>query len=39
MDKKYTVAIIGCDRLGQYYAKVYQTYAEALEGTLFPHSS
>ena len=25
MDKKYTVAIIGCGRLGQHYAEVYQT--------------
>ena len=25
MDEKYTVAIIGCGRLGQHYAEVYQT--------------
>ena len=25
MDEKYTVAIIGCGRLGQHYAQVYQT--------------
>ena len=25
MAKKYTVAIIGCGRLGQHYAEVYQT--------------
>ena len=25
MNEKYTVAIIGCGRLGQHYAEVYQT--------------
>ena len=39
MDEKYTVAIIGCGRLGQHYAEVYQTLPNTELVAIAEHNS